>query len=275
MSVLGARLDGQGVSAVPAESRGLAYGDGLFETIAIQDGRPRLLSLHLERLREGSRRLLMSPPGETWLRDEVAALAALPGCGVVKLILFRGTGGRGYRPDPDATSHCLVLAFPVAAGTAAARPLRVRLCNLRLGIQPALAGLKHLNRLEQVLARAEWNDPEVDEGLMLDQEGYLVEATQANLFLVCNGRLLTPDLGRCGVAGVMRRLIIERLAPAVNIPVDIGMLTPAALDEASEVFLCNSLYGLRPVAEIERWHWPRAPVTAALAEALAREWDRL
>lgn len=145
--------------------------------------------------------------------------------------------------------------------------LRLRWCRLRLARQPALAGLKHLNRLEQVLARSEWRDPRIDEGLCLDTGGNVVCATTANLFVVRGGVLATPALDQCGVAGVARAFLLARARR--RWPVQVRALRPAELLAADELFLCNAVRGVMPVRALGERRWQPGPVTAALGYTLA------
>lgn len=252
--VLAALLDGHEVKdGWPLDDRGLAYGDGLFETISIEAGRPRLLSFHRERLLEGCRRLGVQAPPET-LWEDVCKLAKTPACGVVKVIATR-SGGRGYRPASRAALRHLVMALPAPDYPAswARDGVKVRLCDTRLGAQPLLAGLKHLNRLEQVLARSEWDQPTIVEGLMLNQQGHMVEATQSNVFMVRDGIVQTPALDQCGVAGVMRRLVLDVLAPQLGLQCRIGCYRVNDLLASDEIFLTGSIIGILPVTAVGCW----------------------
>lgn len=266
MSVL-ALLDGNPTTAVPVTDRGLAYGDGLFETIKVRAGRPLLLALHLQRLVGDARRLGFTLD-EAALRAEIAALLPPAAEGVLKVIVSRNGAGRGYRPQPGAAGRRLVMFFPQVFDDAPHPGVEVRLCRQRLAEQPALAGMKHLNRLEQVLARAEWSEPGIAEGLLLDTAGRLVEGTMSNLFLVRDGAALTPRLHRCGVAGVMRRLVLERLAPACGLPAHERDVTVDDLIAADEVFLTNSVIGIWPVLKIGCLHKRRGGVTIAVQRHL-------
>ncbi|MBE0489056.1 MAG: aminodeoxychorismate lyase [Halomonas sp.] len=247
------------VEGWPLDDRGAAYGDGLFETVLLRDGRPLLWEEHLSRLVRGCHALGIPMPAE----HELAAPLAEAGIGlfVFKLMLTRGSGGRGYRPPafPETRLRWQLAAF-APTETHWQQGVRVRHCRLRLGIQPALAGLKHLNRLENVLARAEWDDDKVAEGLLCDSDGRLVEATAMNLFWQREGRLETPRLERCGVAGTLREALRERLAIT---EVDVG---PEVLDQAEAVWLGNSVQGVWPVVRLddpdglERQRWPLAAI---------------
>ncbi|RVD78263.1 aminodeoxychorismate lyase [Pseudomonas koreensis] len=262
-------VDGQPADALSLKDRGLAYGDGLFETIAVHGGQPVLLDRHLTRLAEGCARLAITADIER-VRSELLAYAAAMGEGVLKLILTRGDGLRGYAPDPAAQGRRILQGNPAAAYPAAHGEQGVRLfpCVTRLSIQPLLAGLKHLNRLEQVLARAEWRDNEHAEGLMLDQAGRVIEGVFSNVFLVRDGVLITPDLKRCGVAGVMRAEILFQ-AESLAIPTQITDISLEQLQWADEVFICNSVYGVWPVRAYAALSWPVGPLTRKL-QTIAR-----
>ncbi len=228
-------VDGTPADAIVVSDRGLQYGDGLFETIAVVDGRPCLWDRHVERLRAGCERLAIPMPPEHQLAEEAQRLARGVDRAVLKLILTRGEGGRGYRPPDSPRPRRIVRLTPY--------------CETRLGHQPLLAGLKHLNRLEQVLARAEWSDPDVAEGLMLDLDGRVVEGTQTNLFALLEGRLVTPPLNRCGVAGVVREVAIASAA-AVGLEVVESVLLPEQVAAADGLFLTSSLAGIWPIREL-------------------------
>jgi len=262
-------VDGQPADALSLKDRGLAYGDGLFETIAVHGGQPVLLERHLTRLAEGCSRLAISADIEL-VRSELLAYAAAMGEGVLKLILTRGDGLRGYAPDPAAQGRRILQGNPPAAYPFVHGEQGVRLfpCVTRLSNQPLLAGLKHLNRLEQVLARAEWHDSEHAEGLMLDQAGRVIEGVFSNLFVVRDGVLITPDLKRCGVAGVMRAEILFQ-AESLAIPSQITDISLEQLQWADEVFICNSVYGVWPVRAYAALSWPVGPLTRKL-QTIAR-----
>ncbi|MNO54055.1 Aminodeoxychorismate lyase [compost metagenome] len=266
-------VDGSPADLLSVRDRGLAYGDGLFETIAVRAGRPRLLARHLARLEEGGRRLRMALPLEL-IEQELLAFCADLGEGVAKLLVTRGDGLRGYAAASDAPVRRILLGSPTPAYPPQHSEHGVTLypCSTRLAEQPLLAGLKHLNRLEQVLARAEWSDPAIAEGLMRDQSGRVIEGVFSNLFLVRDGQLKTADLGRCGVSGVMRAELIER-ATALGLPVIIGDIEYTELLEADEVFLCNSLYGIWPVRQMAEHSWPLGRLTRKLQDNLRETLD--
>ncbi|MDZ7853334.1 MAG: aminodeoxychorismate lyase [Halomonas sp.] len=228
----------------PLDDRGVAYGDGLFETVLLRDGAPRLWEAHLARLARGCEVLGIPMPAE---RRLAAPLVDAPsGFSVLKLMLTRGSGGRGYAPPETALPRLRWQLSPFLPDHARwTVGVGVRHCRMRLGIQPVLAGLKHLNRLENVLARGEWSDADTAEGLLCDHEGRLVEATCMNLFWQRGGRLETPRLARCGVAGTLRAELLERL------PIEEVDVVPDVLVSAEAVWLGNSVQGLWPVARLD------------------------
>ncbi|QJI30404.1 aminodeoxychorismate lyase [Pseudomonas sp. ADAK18] len=257
-------VDGQPEDAVPLKDRGLAYGDGLFETIAVKAGQPVLLDRHLQRLDEGCRRLAIVVD-QSLIRSELLAYAAVLGDGVLKLILTRGDSLRGYGINAGAPARRILQGSPPAIYPEAHGSSGIRLfpCVTRLSEQPLLAGLKHLNRLEQVIARSEWLDADHAEGLMLDMSGRVIEGVFSNLFLVRDGMLLTADLNRCGVAGVMRAELLAQ-ARTLGIPVIVADVSFDQLQQADEVFVCNSVYGIWPVRGCGAMSWSVGPLTRKL-----------
>ena len=262
-------VDGQPADGMPVQDRGLAYGDGLFETIKIVDGQAALLGRHLDRLADGCHRLAI-PCDLAALRLQLAEFGAALQNGVAKLIVTRGDGKRGYGPPATIRPRTVLLGSPLPEYPPEHREQGIHLypCATRLGEQPALAGLKHLNRLEQVLARGEWQDPRFAEGLMRDTSGRVIEGVFSNLFVVESGVLLTPSVDRCGVAGVMREEIIERAGRAGD-KTQVCDLALERLMGADEVFVCNSLYGIWPVRQFEAGVWPVGPLTRKLQRLVA------
>jgi 4-amino-4-deoxychorismate lyase len=268
LSAVRSWIDGRPCDRLPLDDRGLAYGDGLFETIRVVDGRAPLLPWHLRRLARDCARLDLAVE-QSRLEAEISALLMDGDSGVLKVIVTRAAGGRGYQPVRAGAGRRILLFHPQPVSPWSATPaLRVCLCRQRLSLQPALAGIKHLNRLEQVLARGEWRDPAIGEGLMLDTTGALVEATASNLFLVRDGVLLTPRLDRCGVAGIMRELVMTTLAPAIGLQVRETRLTPDDLCSADEAFLTSALRGIAPIARVDCLALPIGSVTIALRSQL-------
>lgn len=258
-------INGTPSTTVDVTDRGLTYGDGLFETLAVRHGRLRFLGLHLERLQSSAGRLAISLPQQAALTATLAAAAAPVEHGVLKLIVTRGPGPRGYQVPADPVT---TVAFGLS--TTEPRPsipVAVRWCETMAPLSPALAGMKTLGRLEQVLARAEWSDPAVAEGLMCAADGTLVGGTSSNVFVVRDGVLLTPQVRTAGVAGVMRRVVLAEASRA-GIPWQEADLHRADVEAADELFLTNALTGLRPVTLLAGRRLPAGTLTNRVAAAL-------
>lgn len=263
-------VDGSPDVGISVLDRGLAYGDGVFETMRVSQGTIALLDYHLARLRRGLKALRMPVDlAETVL--ELGSEARRLDAGVIKLTLTRGAGRRGYSIPADAMPTRICQSFPLSGHPPehAREGIRLFECQTRLAVQPLLAGIKHLNRLEQVLARSEWSDPTYAEGLVRDTQGHVIECTMSNLFILENARWVTPDLSGCGVQGVMRDYLIDQLERAGE-PVTIRPLDLPAVLASDEVFCCNSLYGVWPVVALAQTRWPVGPRTRRV-QALAEQ----
>jgi len=245
-------INGVPGDVISVTDRGLSYGDGVFRTFIVREGRPQHWPRHFARLRNDCAALGIACPEEAVLRGELEQVARHePDC-VVRITVTRGPGLRGYAPPSPANPTHIVMtsARPQYPPELAVRGVKARICTLRLGFQPALAGIKHLNRLENVLARREWNDPAVAEGLLLDVEGNAIEGTMSNLFIVEHGILVTPDLSRCGVAGVTRERVIESAARH-GVRCQVTHVTRERLLQADEILLVNSIIGVWQVRELD------------------------
>jgi len=245
-------INGRAAAAIDVRDRGLQYGDGLFETMRVRGRVIRLLDYHLQRLSDGCRRLAIAPPQLTTLRNELRRAAGQCADAVLKLIITRGCGDRGYRPAGRLRTIRIMMLFPLSGHAAAALPpVHVRLCTTRLSDNAALAGLKTLNRLDSVLARAEWRDARVWEGLMRDCEDNIVCGTMSNLFVRRGTSLMTPRLDRCGIAGVMRRWVL-REAGTLEVDAAERRLGWHDLSRIDEAFMTNAVAGIVPVASFVR-----------------------
>lgn len=250
------------IDAIPAGDRGLAYGDGLFETMRVHRGSVWWWDAHWRRLASGAERLRLELPRRALVDAQVAALCGDVDDAVLKLILTRGSGGRGYAPPTDGAPLWVLSCHP-APPSPRAGGLHVRWCTTRLAIQPALGGLKHCNRLEQVLARGEWSAPDVDDGLMRSTEGDVVCATAANLFVLRAGRWCTPPVDRCGVAGVCREWMLQATGAEQS------RLSVSVVEAAEALVLCNAVRGILPVARLGNRAWPPQAEVRALRQRLA------
>jgi 4-amino-4-deoxychorismate lyase len=263
-------LDGRPAQTLDPNDRGLLYGDGVFRTMVARAGRPLNWRHQYRLLAIDCGRIGLRCPEESLLLEEVGRVA--PGDAVVKVMVTRGTSGRGYAFPEDLVPTRIVVAHPIPDSPpgAAREGIRVRRCELALAIQPRLAGVKSLNRLENVLARAEWRDPGIREGLLGDAGGRLVEGTMSNVFFVLRGALVTPALTRCGVNGAQRERILE-LARADGIACEVRDCGFDELRQAGEVFLANSIIGIWPVIAFDESRWAPGPVAGRLQHLIEDE----
>lgn len=247
-------INGLSSDVLPADDRGLLYGDGLFETLRIQAWHPCLWQRHLARLGNGCQRLGLACPDGEVLRQEADHLIRSAGMrqGVLKIIVTRGSGGRGYQAPPSARINRILSVTPEPPELDQLRRdgMTVKLCRTTIGRQPALAGLKHLCRLEQVLAAGELHDTDFQEGLMFDCDNLLIEGTRSNVFLRQGERWLTPDLAQAGVAGIIRGLLLE-IMKNNGLQVVTDRVVKEDVKTADEIILTNSLLGLCPVRAVE------------------------
>ncbi|MEM6808607.1 MAG: aminodeoxychorismate lyase [Pseudomonadota bacterium] len=246
--------------ALALDDRGVAYGDGLFETLRLINGQIRFLEQHLDRLEAGCNALGMTGVTRARVHRELTRFGVRQADDDwIKLIVTRGAGARGYAPPRHAVATGIL-----SSGVLADMPERWRavVCDTALPDAGALAGLKHLNRLPQVLARMAL-PRDAQEGLMRDAVGDLACGIMSNVFVVVGQQVLTPDLSRAGVAGVMRRFVCD------TIRVSTARVSRGALQRASEVFVTNALRGVVSLAQADgRTLPPNTPVADALRDAL-------
>lgn len=262
-------INGQVSSHIGISDRALAYGHGVFETFLVIDGAPVLYSAHLDRLLLGCKRLgIPTRELKTLLQQDLQKLKFPAGRSVLKLIVSSGAGGRGYlTPEPAMPVRILMLTdMPEYQGTPD-QGIRARWCQTRLACQPLLSGIKHLNRLEQVLARNEWRDPDIREGLVCDTRGFVVEGTMSNLCFIRDQRFCTPALEQSGVSGIIRNLLLQ-LAPEQGLRVEIDNYTPLDVESADELFVCNSLIGIWPIIQLGERSYAHGRYTHHLQSAL-------
>lgn len=267
-------INGESGDTISAADRGLQYGDGVFRTLLIRQGKVAHWERHYRKLEHDCRCLGIPCPPESLLFQELSSLIPDAANYAAKLTVTRGLSGRGYAPSTFSSPTRIISlsAMPVYPAEFAERGVKLHACALRLGHQPLLAGIKHLNRLENVLAASEWHDDLIAEGLLCDQDGYVIEGTRSNLFFIKAGKLHTPDLTSCGVAGVQRDRVLEWAAQH-NIPCIIGQFSMEDLFDADEVFLTNSLIGIWPVRELSGVTWPVGNLTQTLRKALSHAVD--
>lgn len=257
-------INGEAADCLSSHDRGLAYGHGVFETMRLHQGAIPLRHLHLERLAQGLERLAIPSTVDAVVQVLDRVLPAMPDQGIVKLMVTAGVGTRGYRCTTEAKATIITHWHPAPA---VPESMSLQLCRYRLPANPVLAGIKHLNRLDQVLAAAELTGNR--QGLLLDCNDQVVEALSHNLFACIDGRWITPPLDQCGVAGVMRRYLIESLMPSRNLSVAVEPLTVATLAEAEALFASNAVTGIVPVMALDTLRcWPSQPVVEDLRQAL-------
>ena len=245
-------INGEFKTVIDATDRGFQYGDGLFETIAVHNGIPVFFDQHLERLISGCQKLKIPSPDKQNLINEVRLLCSqVTGSAVLKIIVTRGSGGRGYKqPELISVSRVLTLnPYPIYPSSYYSNGINLCICQTQLGLNPCLAGIKHLNRLEQIMARAEWQDTDTQEGLLKNCNGYIIEGTMSNLFFVKNGQLYTSILNQSGVSGIIRGLVIN-IAMKNDLPITEKNIDEDELLNADEIFVCNSIIGIWPVKRL-------------------------
>jgi len=261
-------INGEPGDSISVLDRGFQYGDGLFETMALVKGAPLLWDRHMQRLFHGAARLGIDAPPESLLRHEAEQLGRGVERAVLKIILTRGVSGRGYAPDKQAqpTRTVSLSPWPDYPVAQRAHGVAAQFCRTMISRNQATAGIKHLNRIEQVLARAEL-EQDCREGLMCDEFGRVIEGTMTNLFIVSRDSLLTPDLSHSGVEGVMRGLVLER-AVELSLETRVTDIDKSDVLQADEVFLTNCLIGLWPVRRIEAKEYPLGRITQRIQEAI-------
>lgn len=263
-------VNGKQGNLISIRDRGLLYGDGVFRTFLATNGKARQWPLHYQKLQHDCAALGISCPDAALLSIQLKDLLVRQPDGVVKLIVTRGEGSRGYAPPTGAESTIIwdVSLLPAYPADWATHGIIALLCQFRLRHQPHLAGVKHLNRLENVLAAAELNDAQlkdekIGEGLLLDAANNVIAGTRSNLFLVAQGKLVTPDLSRCGVAGVQRERVMA-WAAQLDMPLQVRDVGLDEVLSADELFMVNSVIGLWPVRELEQRRWTSFPVAARI-----------
>lgn len=262
-------VNGKPGNQISIRDRGLLYGDGVFRTLRVSAGQALFWPLHYQKLHHDCAALGIACPDFALLTSELDSLLEQHPEGVAKLIITRGQGNRGYAPPKHGTPSHLwdVLPAPDYPPSWITNGVRARLCKMRFTQQPRLAGIKHLNRLENVLAASEWNGQDIAEGLLMDTSGNVISGTRSNLFAVVQGKLTTPDLSRCGVAGVQRDRVVA-WAKQHNMPLQVRDVSLAEVLHADELFVVNSVITLWSLREMEESIWSEFPVAAKIRQHL-------
>jgi len=263
-------VNGSFNGAISAMDRGLAYGDGVFRTLKVVQGLPEHWPMHYQRLVEDCSAIGIVCPGADLLMSDLNQLFTVDEpTAAAKIMITRGEGARGYKPLPIASPVRVVIKsnFPDYPDSHFTEGVRLHVCETRLAHQPKLAGIKHLNRLENVLARMEWNAPECVDGIMMDVDDHVIECTSANIFARFGDALVTPDLSQCGVAGVTRMQVLSR-ASTLNLKPTIRSMDLKELLTADEVVMTNSLYGAWQVRQVAEKTWGGQPLASEIRQAI-------
>lgn len=270
-------INGSFEQAISVFDRGFAYGDGIFRTMRMRNGLPVNWPFHYQKLVADCAVIGIVCPSAELLMSDLQKLFEMDMFSegisqVAKIIITRGEGARGYAP-PAVTVPTRVIvksAMPHYAELNYLQGVQLHVCEIRLALQPKLAGIKHLNRLENVLARMEWREDSIFEGLLLDPAGNVIECTMSNVFARFGNRLITPDLSQCGVAGITRQRILG-LENVLGLGVLVESLTLDQLLQADEVIICNSLYGAFQVNSIDNKVWPLQELALKIRNVLAHD----
>jgi len=258
-------IDGKKQSKASIFNRNTQFGDGLFETCLVENKKLLFWSNHFERMKLGCDRLKISMIDETlWLSDikKAFSLMKIDNC-IVKLVLSRGESLRGYSYKDNIRPIRITIVSELKKNNQD-KGFSLEFCNSGYNSNPKLAGIKHCNRLEQVIARA---GIKVDDGIMLDENENVVSVTQGNIFCIQGNRLITPNLDKCGIEGT-RRAVILKIAVDLGFDINIKNLSVEELLRSDEVFISNSIQGVGPVNQIEDFVYSKHKITEIISETL-------
>jgi 4-amino-4-deoxychorismate lyase len=260
-------VNGQPAETINLADRGLQFGDGVFRTIKVMHGEPIWWARHYAKLEHDCATIGIAAPSEATLLADIEQLN--PDIHTLKIIVTRGETARGYVAPADLSPNRIVQIAPLPAYSPelATQGVTLRTCATRASWQPALAGIKHLNRLENILARREWCDAAIFDGLMFDRDDHLIEGVMSNVLVLLDGVLCTPDLSESGVAGVCREMTMLA-AQRLGIPTVVCKIKREQLPTAQALWVCNSLAGLLPVVALDDWRWPVSALQRDLRETL-------
>ena len=237
-------VNGTQQTQIEVENRGLAYGDGLFTTAKIVDGKIQHLSSHVQRLLSGCKKLALFVPNKVELTEQLNLVAKHYKLAVLKVIITASTGGRGYARSVEPKNDIIIMVhdYPVHYDELAIEGITLADSKQKMGINPMLSGLKHLNRLEQVLLRQELTNMKEDDLVVTNINDEVIEATSANLFFWLNDTLCTPDVTNSGVNGLIRQTILKHYPDTL-----VKKVSLAELASAPAMFICNCVMGIMPV----------------------------
>jgi len=268
-------INGELTSVISVQDRAFNFGDGVFETIAVNNKKLQFWVEHYRRLIHGCELLGITVPSEKKLLNDIKQLEIDNGQYVLKIIVSRGSSGRGYVADSVITPTVVVTlnSWPDNIHDKRAKGVESRLCHHRLVINPALAGIKHLNRIDQVIARNEWHNNDIAEGIMLDHNNNLIEGTASNLFVKIKNQWQTAAVQDCAVAGVIRAFVLARFADS-NMSCVERKINRTELSSVQEMFVCNSVWGILPVTQCDNYELPVGNDTLELQKEFVQQLDR-
>ena len=231
---------------IDIESRGLAYGDGLFTTAKIVNGEIQFLPKHIERLIAGCIKLKISPPSVADLENQLTPIAKNYSLAVLKIIISAKSGGRGYKRSIENSHDVIVMIydFPLNIEYKREKGISLGVSRQRIGISPMLSGLKHLNRLEQVLLTEELTHSDFEELLVMNINNDVIEVTSANVFFIINNEIYTPDISHSGVNGIMRQVILNKYTDII-----VKSISLEEIEKAQSIFICNCVMGIIPISQ--------------------------
>ena len=257
-------VNGQQTNTISISDRAFAYGDGFFTTAKILNGKVELLELHIQRLQHSCKKLAITPPNFEKIRQELVEVAKLHQLAVLKVVISAGQGGRGYSrlgiSGANGISANVVISvsdFPLHYEQWAKLGIEIGISEHRLGINPMLSGIKHLNRLEQVLVRAELDLRAEDDLLVLNIDNQVIESSCANIFWFVGEQLFTPEIKSSGVAGLMRDVVLSS-----RNDVQVVSVSVSEVSKCTAMFICNSVMGIVPVIKFEQRKLSIEPVSS-------------
>ena len=249
------QINGKLTNKISIEDRAVQYGDGVFETIAVKETLLGFWKEHYQRLNKGCKILKIKCPSEVFLKKEINKFIKKTKKEkfVLKIIISRGIGGRGYNPPRNSkpTRILGVYDWPNYPDINFTKGIMMNVCKTRISIQPFLSQIKHLNRLDQIIARSEWQSKTIAESIMLDLNGNVIEGTISNIFGIKKNNFYTPIIKNSGVEGIMRGVILKLLKEKKEKYI-IKKITLKELLKFDEIFVCNSIFGIWPVIKISK-----------------------
>ena len=268
------QINGKLTNKISVEDRAVQYGDGVFETIAVKENLLEFWKEHYQRLSKGCKVLKIKCPPEVFLKKEISKFLKKikKKKFILKIIISRGIGGRGYNPPKKAKSTRILGAYnwPNYPEKNFKKGIKIDICKTKLAMQPHLSEIKHLNRLEQIIARSEWQSKNISESIMLDFNENVIEGTMSNIFGVKKNVFYTPDIKFSGIKGIMRNKILKLLKTKKE-KYKVKKITLKELLNFEEIFICNSIFGIWSVTQILKKKFPFGKKTKELIDLISNK----